>query len=85
MEIEFCWRQFFEILIIHKPSLGSREIPQKIGPDRVSRFDVYWIQTDKQTNKQAKFIYRYCRDEERKYCVLWEINQLMYIGCLGGL
>ena len=36
---------------------------KKFGPDRFSRFDVYWIQTnkqtDKQTNRQAKFIYRY--------------------------
>ena len=24
---------------------------KKFGPDRFSRFDVYWIQTDKQTNK----------------------------------
>jgi len=35
---------------------------KKFGPDRFSRFDVYWIQTNKQTNKQtdkqAKFIYR---------------------------
>jgi hypothetical protein len=31
--------------------------------DRFSRFDVYWIptnkQTDKQANRQAKFIYRF--------------------------
>ena len=26
-----------------------------------SRFDVYWIQTDRQTNRQAKFIYRFKR------------------------
>jgi len=26
---------------------------KKFGPDRFSRFDVYWIQTDKQTNKQT--------------------------------
>ena len=36
---------------------------KKFGPDRFSRFDVYWIQTDRQTNKQtdrqAKFIYRF--------------------------
>ena len=40
---------------------------KKFGPDRFSRFDVYWIQTDrqtdrqtdKQTNRQAKFIYRF--------------------------
>ena len=43
---------------------------KKFGLDRFSRFDVYWIQTDKQTNRQtdkqtnrqtdrqAKFIYR---------------------------
>ena len=36
---------------------------KKFGPDRFSRFDVYWIQTDRQadrqTDRQAKFIYRY--------------------------
>ena len=35
---------------------------KKFGPDRFSRFDVYWIQTDRQinrqTDRQAKFIYR---------------------------
>ena len=35
---------------------------KKFRPDRFSRFDVYWIQTnkqtDKQTDRQAKFIYR---------------------------
>ena len=31
---------------------------KKIGPDRFSRFDVYWTQTDKQTDRQDKFIYR---------------------------
>ena len=40
---------------------------KKFGPDRFSRFDVYWIQTDRQTNKQtdrqAKFIcILYCSD-----------------------
>ena len=30
---------------------------KKFGPDRFSRFDVYWIQTDKQTNKQTSQIY----------------------------
>ena len=60
MKIEFWWRQIFEILIIHKPSLGSLDVPQKIGPDRFSRFDFYWIQTDRQTDRQAKFIYRCC-------------------------
>ena len=26
---------------------------KKFGPDRFSRFDVYWIQTDRQTTKQT--------------------------------
>ena len=36
---------------------------KKFGPDRFSRFDVYWIQTDRhpdrQSDRQAKFIYRF--------------------------
>ena len=52
-KIEFGWRQIFENLIIHKPSLGSREIPQ-FGPDRLSRFDVYCIQTNRQTPEHPK-------------------------------
>ena len=30
LEIKFCWKLIFEILIIHKPFLGSCEVPQKI-------------------------------------------------------
>jgi len=30
--------------------MGSREVPQKFGPDRFSHFDVYLIQRDKQSN-----------------------------------
>ena len=26
---------------------------KKFGPDRFGRFDVYWIQTNRQTNKQT--------------------------------
>ena len=26
---------------------------KKFGPDRFSRFDVYWIQTDRQTPRQT--------------------------------
>ena len=54
-KIKFWWRHIFENSINHKPSLGSREVTQKFGPDRFSRFDVYW---NKQTPRQAKFIYR---------------------------
>ena len=46
-------KSYFRNSIIHIPSLGSREVPQQILPDRFSRFDVYWIQTDKQSDKQT--------------------------------
>ena len=46
------------ILINHKPSLGSCEVP--CGPDRFSRFEVYWIQADTQTDRQAKYRLKTC-------------------------
>ena len=54
--IEFVIDYIFENSIIHKPSLGSRDFTQKFGLDRFSRFDGYWIHTNRQTNKQT--IYR---------------------------
>ena len=51
------------VFIIHKPSLGLREVPQKIWAQSVQPF---WrlLDTNKQTNKrtyrQAKFMYRFC-------------------------
>jgi len=30
---------------------ATREVPQNLGPDRFSRFDIYWIQTNIQTSK----------------------------------
>ena len=44
--------QIFEILIIHKPSLGSREIPHKIWAQSVQPF---WrlLDTNKQTDRQT--------------------------------
>ena len=43
---------------------------KKFGPYRFSRFDVYWIQTnkqtDRQTDRQAKFIYRWYLLERQK-------------------
>ena len=52
MKIEFWWRQIFEILIIHKPSLGSLDVPQKIWARSVQPF---WrlLDTNKQTDKQT--------------------------------
>ena len=36
--------------------MWSRELPEKNGTDRLSRFGVYWIKTVKQTDRQS--IYR---------------------------
>ena len=45
------WTHLFEILSIHKPSLGSCEVRTKFGPSLFSRCDIYLIL--KQTNRQA--------------------------------
>ena len=37
---------------------------KKFGPDRFSRFDVYWIQTDRQTDKQTDKPNLYIEEEE---------------------
>ena len=53
MKIEFWCRQIFKILIIHKPSLWSRDVPQNIlGPigSAVLTF-IGYKQTDKQTSQ----------------------------------
>ena len=52
MTIEFWWRQIFEILMIHKPSLWSRDVTQKIWARSVQPF---WrlLDTNRQTNKQT--------------------------------
>ena len=47
----FLLRQIFLNYIIYKPSLGSHEVPQQFGSDWFSRFNVYWIQTHRQTSK----------------------------------
>ena len=49
----------FEILIIQKHSQGPRKVPH-------SRFDVCWIQT----NRKAKYIYKYTRVFVRKWNTL---------------
>ena len=55
MKIEFWWRQIFEILIIHKPSLWSRDVPQKNWTRSVQPF---WrlLDTNKQTDKPNLYI-----------------------------
>ena len=59
--IIFFWRIF-------KPFLGSRDDVRshtKFWPDRFSRFDVYWIQTDRQTQISKEIISK----RKRKCCV----------------
>ncbi len=62
MTIEFCWRQFFEILIIQKPSLGPHDVPHKIWAWSVQLFwRHFWKQTDRrQIDRQAKYVCRWC-------------------------
>ena len=49
------FKTHFFIFIILKPSLWSRDVPQKIWAKSVQPFFGY-----KQTDRQAKFIYRLC-------------------------
>ena len=44
--------QIYKILTIHKPSLWS----YTKGPDRFSLYDVYWVLTIRQTDKQSTYI-----------------------------
>ena len=52
LKIEFSWRLYFELLIIHKPSLKTW-FHTKFGPNRFSRFDIYWIQTNRHPDWQT--------------------------------
>ena len=56
LNIEICWRQIFIYTRSHT----------KFGPDRLSRFDVYWIQTNKQTPRQTDRQYIYIDIDEYK-------------------
>ena len=44
--------QFLKIRSTNLP-WGHARLHKKIGPDRFSRFDFFWIQTNKQTPKQT--------------------------------
>jgi len=59
-EIEFCWRQIFEILIIHRPFLGPRDVSHKIWAQSVQPF-WHLLDTNGQTSRQAKYLYRYLK------------------------
>ena len=45
--------KFLKILSFINLPLDHMMSHKKFGPDRFSRFDVYWIQTDKQTDRQT--------------------------------
>ena len=63
--MNFAWGQFYQ------PSFRSHvRSHKKFGPDRLSRFNVDWIHTDKQTDKQSIYIYRYIYI----YCVVCPVN-----------
>ena len=51
-KIKFWWRLFENSIISINLHWGSARSHTKCGPDRFSRFDVYWIQTDSETIKQ---------------------------------
>jgi len=48
--------QTFEILVIHKIHWGKARYQTKFGPDRFSRFGLYWIQTERQTSYVCIYI-----------------------------
>jgi len=50
-KLEFWWRQIMVNSIIQNHPWGHTRSHKKFGPDRFSRFEVYWIQTDRQTDK----------------------------------
>ena len=47
----------------------------KFGPDRFSRFDVYWIQTNKHPDTQAKFVYRFIHHMNFFLCIKSRANK----------
>ena len=53
-----CWIKFLKFLPSINLPWGHVMSHTKFAPDRFSRFDVYWIQTNKQADRQAKFLYR---------------------------
>jgi len=69
--IEFC-RLIFEILIKHKPSLGTCKVPQKIWARSVQPFWRLWV-TNIQLPKQSMYIVYWC------WAVYFMLNTLLNI------
>ena len=66
---DYFLKFFSPILMFHKSSLCHVRSHTNFGPDRLSRFDVYQLQTNKQTDRQAKYIYR-CMWEKK----IWRVG-----------
>ena len=63
-------RQIFKIRSSINLPWGSHEVTQKFRPDRFSCFDVYWIQINKQTNRQTDKLRE--RDRKRKIFLFYD-------------
>ena len=59
-----------EIDVVGHPPLGNARSHKKFGPDRFSRFDVYWIQTNRQTDKKTDKPNLYIDDNNDS--LIWE-------------
>ena len=52
MKIEFCWMLIIEIWSSINLPWGHVRFHTKFGPNRFTRFDVYWIKKNKHPNRQ---------------------------------
>ena len=69
--------KFLKFWSFNKPSLGSVRSHAKFGPDRFSRFDVYWVQTNKQSNKKQtgkQSIYIFIKNIFRTVYTFWSFS-----------
>ena len=48
--------KFFKFLSFINLPWGHARSQKKFGPNRLSRFDVYWIQTNKHPDRQAESV-----------------------------
>ena len=80
MKIEFCSRQIFENSIIHKPSLGFRQVPQQILGRHGSAVFMHI--------RQAKYIKMnlktYC-PQKWYLCTVVQLNLSLYLLCVHNL
>ena len=56
-ENQILLKKIFENSIIRKLPLGHARPHKQFRPDRLSRFDVYWIQANRHPNRQTSKVY----------------------------